>query len=57
MNHVPTDLQPSFVEEPINCQEHDIMEIARGTHPPIATGERGLTKWGLSSLERGGING
>lgn len=30
-----------FVEGPINCLEHDIMgEIARGTHLPIATGER-----------------
>src|SRR5262249_6435767 len=33
--------QPMFVEEPVNCQNHDVMaEIARGTHLPIATGER-----------------
>jgi galactonate dehydratase len=40
--------QPMFVEEPINCQNHDLMaEIARGTHLPIATGERVFTKWGF----------
>jgi galactonate dehydratase len=39
--------EPMFVEEPINCQNHDLMgEIARGTHLPIATGERVFTKWG-----------
>jgi galactonate dehydratase len=38
--------QPMFVEEPVNCQDHDLMaEIARGTHLPIATGERVFTKW------------
>ena len=32
--------------EPVNCQNHDVMaEIARGTHLPIATGERVFTKW------------
>jgi galactonate dehydratase len=36
--------QPMFIEEPINCQEHDVMaEIARGTFLPIATGERVFT--------------
>jgi galactonate dehydratase len=40
-----------FIEEPINCQEHDIMaEIARGTHLPIATGERVFTKWGFREV-------
>jgi Enolase C-terminal domain-like len=40
--------QPMFIEEPINCQDHDLMaEIARGTHLPIATGERVFTKWGF----------
>jgi galactonate dehydratase len=39
---------PMFIEEPVNCQNHDVMaEIARGTHLPIATGERVFTKWGL----------
>ena len=46
---------PMFVEEPINCQNHDIMaEIARGTNLPIATGERVFTKWGFREvLEKG----
>jgi galactonate dehydratase len=45
---------PMFIEEPINCQNHDVMaEIARGTHLPIATGERVFTKWGFREvLER-----
>jgi galactonate dehydratase len=43
--------QPMFVEEPVNCQEHDIMaEIARGTFLPIATGERVFTKWGFREV-------
>ncbi|HLY10235.1 MAG TPA: galactonate dehydratase [Planctomycetota bacterium] len=42
---------PMFIEEPINCQETDIMaEIARGTHLPIATGERIFTKWGFREI-------
>jgi galactonate dehydratase len=42
---------PMFVEEPINCQNHDVMaEIARGTHLPIATGERVFTKWGFREV-------
>ncbi|MFN7922981.1 MAG: galactonate dehydratase [Bryobacteraceae bacterium] len=42
---------PMFVEEPINCQNHDIMaELARGTHLPIATGERVFTKWGFREV-------
>jgi galactonate dehydratase len=42
---------PMFVEEPVNCQNHDIMaEIARGTHLPIATGERVFTKWGFREV-------
>jgi galactonate dehydratase len=39
---------PMFIEEPCQAQNHDIMaEIARGTHLPIATGERVFTKWGF----------
>ncbi|MCS7315057.1 MAG: galactonate dehydratase [Bryobacterales bacterium] len=47
--------QPMFVEEPINCQNHDVMaEIARSTYLPIATGERVFTKWGfLEVLQKG----
>jgi len=46
---------PMFIEEPINCQNVDLMaEIARGTPLPIATGERIFTKWGFREiLEKG----
>jgi galactonate dehydratase len=43
--------QPMFVEEPCQCQNHDVMaEIARGTCLPIATGERVFTKWGFREV-------
>lgn len=43
--------QPMFIEEPVNCQNVDVMaEIARGTHLPIATGERIFTKWGFREI-------
>jgi galactonate dehydratase len=43
--------QPMFIEEPVNCQEVDVMaDIARGTHLPIATGERIYTKWGFREI-------
>ena len=43
--------QPMFVEEPCQAQNHDIMaDIARGTHLPIATGERVFTKWGFREV-------
>lgn len=47
--------QPMFVEEPCQAQNVDVMaEIARGTHLPIATGERIFTKWGFREiLEKG----
>ncbi len=47
--------QPMFIEEPVNCQNVEVMaEIARGTHLPIATGERIFTKWGFREiLEKG----
>jgi galactonate dehydratase len=47
--------QPMFVEEPVQCQNVEAMaEIARGTHLPIATGERIFTKWGFREvLEKG----
>ena len=42
---------PMFIEEPVQCQNHDVMaEIARGTHLPIATGERVFTKWGFREV-------
>jgi galactonate dehydratase len=43
--------QPMFIEEPCQAQNHDSMaEIARGTHLPIATGERVFTKWGFREV-------
>jgi len=43
--------QPLFIEEPVPCQNVDVMaEIARGTHLPIATGERIFTKWGFREI-------
>ena len=47
--------QPMFVEEPVQCQNVDVMaDIARGTYLPIATGERIFTKWGFREiLEKG----
>lgn len=43
--------QPMFVEEPVQCQNVDVLaEIARGTHLPIATGERVFTKWGFREI-------
>jgi len=42
---------PYFVEEPCQAQNHDVMaDIARGTHLPIATGERVFTKWGFREV-------
>jgi len=47
--------QPLFIEEPAPPENVDVMaEIARGTHLPIATGERLFTKWGFRRvLEQG----
>lgn len=43
--------QPMFIEEPCQCQNVDVMaDIARGTHLPIAAGERIFTKWGFREL-------
>ena len=40
-----------FIEEPVQCQNVDVMaDIARGTHLPIATGERIFTKWGFREI-------
>jgi galactonate dehydratase len=44
-------LQPMFIEEPCLHQNADAMaEIARGTHLPIAAGERVFTKWGFREI-------
>jgi galactonate dehydratase len=43
--------QPMFVEEPVQCQNVDILaDIAAKTHLPIATGERIFTKWGFREI-------
>ena len=43
--------QPFFVEEPVQCQNVDVLaDVARGTHLPIATGERIFTKWGFREI-------
>lgn len=43
--------QPYFVEEPVQCQNVDVMaDIAKKTHLPIATGERIFTKWGFREI-------
>ncbi len=43
--------QPMFIEEPVQCQNVDVLaELARGTHLPIATGERVFTKWGFREI-------
>ena len=43
--------QPFFIEEPVNCQNVDIMaSLAKETHLPIATGERVFTKWGFREI-------
>lgn len=42
---------PMFIEEPCQAQNVDTMvDIARGTHLPIAAGERIFTKWGFREL-------
>jgi galactonate dehydratase len=47
--------QPMFVEEPCQPQNVDVLvDIARSTYLPIATGERIFTKWGFREiLEKG----
>jgi len=43
--------QPMFIEEPVQCQNVDVLaDLARGTHLPIATGERIFTKWGFREI-------
>ncbi len=52
----PYDLM--FVEEPVLCENEDeFLELARGSHIPIATGERNFTRWGFKRmLSRGGVD-
>lgn len=48
-------LHPMFFEEIVQCQNVDVMvDLARKTHIPIATGERLFTKWAFREvLEKG----
>lgn len=41
---------PMFIEEPVNCQQHDVMADIARAHLPIATGERVFTKWGFREV-------
>ncbi|MFO7826370.1 MAG: enolase C-terminal domain-like protein, partial [Cyclobacterium sp.] len=50
--------QPMFIEEPCQAQNVDVLvDIARSTHLPIATGERIFTKWGFRELLEKGAAG
>lgn len=43
--------QPMFVEEPVQCQNVEVLaDLARKTPIPIATGERLFTKWGFREI-------
>jgi len=55
MIHALEKHKPFFIEEPVNCQNVDVMaQLAKETHLPIATGERIFTKWGFREiLEKG----
>jgi galactonate dehydratase len=49
--HALEPYQPFFIEEPVNCQNVDVMaNLAKETHLPIATGERIFTKWGFREI-------
>ena len=49
--HELAPYQPLFIEEPVQCQNVDVLaDIAHSTHIPIATGERLFTKWGFREV-------
>ena len=49
--HALEPYQPFFIEEPVNCQNVDVMaNLAKETYLPIATGERIFTKWGFREI-------
>lgn len=49
-------LKPLFIEEPVLAENNDaLVEIARHTTIPIATGERIFTRWGFKELLRSGV--
>ena len=48
--------KPLFIEEPVLPENNDaLVEIARHTTVPIATGERMYTRWGFKSLLASGV--
>ncbi|HEV2473020.1 MAG TPA: galactonate dehydratase [Chthonomonadales bacterium] len=48
-------LKPLFIEEPVLPENNEaLIEIARSSSIPIATGERMFTRWGFKSLLAGG---
>jgi galactonate dehydratase len=49
-------LKPLFIEEPVLPENNDaLVEIARHTTIPIATGERMFTRWGFKELLKSGV--
>jgi galactonate dehydratase len=47
---------PLFIEEPVLPENNDaLVEIARHTSIPIATGERMFTRWGFKALLTSGV--
>jgi galactonate dehydratase len=50
--------KPLFVEEPVLAENNEVLvELARATTIPIATGERMYTRWGFKSLlASGGVD-
>src|SRR6266700_3316301 len=49
-------LKPLFIEEPVLAENNDaLLEIARHTTIPIATGERMFTRWGFKELLKSGV--
>ncbi len=49
--HALEPLHPFFIEEPVQCQNVDVLaDIAHSTSVPIATGERLFTKWGFREV-------
>jgi galactonate dehydratase len=49
--HALEPLHPFFIEEPVQCQNVDVLaDITHSTSTPIATGERLFTKWGFRDV-------
>lgn len=49
--HALEPYQPLFIEEPVQCQNVDVLaDLAHKTYIPIATGERLFTKWAFREV-------